>query len=56
MLSLKRAATSNEHGWSLREPTAHITMRFAERRDFSTRDEIYLDTFTSTHEGTLRQE
>ena len=53
MLSLKKAATPQEDGWSLGEPTTHNTMRFAERRGgVATRDEIPLDTFASTHEGT----
>ena len=54
LLSLKKAAASKkEHGWSLGEPTTHMTMRFAERRGGNvTRDEIHLDTFLSTHEGT----
>jgi hypothetical protein len=57
MLSLKKAATSQKHGWSLGEPTTHTNMRFAERRgDVSTGDEIHLDTFSSTQEGTQSQE
>ena len=60
MLSLKKAASSQEHGWSLGEPTTHTTMRFAERRGgVVPRDEIRLirlDTFASTHEGTQSQE
>ena len=54
VLSLKKAATSREDGWSLGEPTiTHNTMRFAEcRGGVATRDEIPLDTFASTHEGT----
>jgi len=57
MLSLKKAATSQEHGWSLGELTAHTTMRFAEHRGgVGTRDEIRLDTFGSMHEGTQGQE
>jgi hypothetical protein len=57
MLSLKKAATSQEHGWSFGEPAAHTTLRFAERQGgVSTRDEIHLDTFASTHEGPQSQE
>ena len=53
MLSLKKAASSQEHGWSFGEPNTHATIRFAERRsDISTRDEICLDTLASTREGT----
>ena len=53
MLSLKKAASSHEHGWSLGKPTTHTTIRFAERRgDISTGDEIRLDTFGGTHEAT----
>jgi len=49
MLSLKKAATSQENGWSFGEPTTHTTMRFAERRGgVPARDEIHLDTFAST--------
>jgi hypothetical protein len=56
MLSLKKAAISQEHGWSLGEPTTHATMGFAERRTgVSTRDDIRLDTFASTHERTQSQ-
>jgi len=57
MLSLKKAATSQEHGWSLGEPSVHMTMRFARRRGgVSTRDDIRLESFTSTHEETQGQE
>ena len=57
LLSLKKAVASQEHGWSLGVPTTHTTMRFAGRRGgISTGDEIRLDTFVSTHEGTLCQE
>jgi hypothetical protein len=53
MLSLKRAAVSQE--WSFGEPTTHTVIRFAGHRDgISTRDEIELDIFASTHEGTQR--
>ena len=53
MLSLKKAASSQERGWSLGESNTHATMRFAERRGgIPTRDEICLDTFASTREGT----
>ena len=51
MLSLKKAATSQDNGWSLGESTTHSTTRFAERRGgVFTRDEIRLDTFVSTYE------
>jgi hypothetical protein len=53
LLSLKKAGASQQHEWSLVEPTTHTAMRFAERRGGnSTRDEIYLDIFASTHERT----
>ena len=56
MLSLKKAANPQEDGWSLGEPTMHMTMRFAERRGgVSTRDEVPLDTFASVPEGTQGQ-
>ena len=58
LLSLKKAAASKkEHGWSLGEPTTHTSMRFAGRRGGTnvTRDEIHLDTFLSTQEGTESQ-
>jgi len=57
LLSLKKAVATQEHGWKLGEPTAHTTMRFAERRGgASTGDEIRLDTLVSTPEGTQSQE
>jgi len=53
MLSLKKATSSQENGWSLGEPTTHSTMRFAERQGgVATRHEMRLDTFGNTHEGT----
>ena len=53
LLSLRKANASQKHGWSFGEPTTHSTMRFAGHRgDVSTRDEIHLDTFASTHERT----
>jgi hypothetical protein len=56
MLSLKKAADSQQHGWCFGEPTTHTTIRFAERRGgVSTRDEMHLDIFASTHEGTQSQ-
>jgi len=56
MLSLKKAANPQEGGWSLGEPTTHMTMRFAERRGgVSTRDEVPLDTFASMQEETRSQ-
>ena len=57
LLSLKKAIASQDHGWSLGEPTMRTTMRFAERRGgVITRDEIRLDTFATTHEETQSQE
>ena len=57
LLSLKKANASQAYGWSLGEPTVYTTMRFAEHRGgVGTRDEIRLDTFASTHEGTRSQE
>jgi hypothetical protein len=52
LLSLKKAAASQKHGWRFGEPTTYTTMRFAERRGDSTGDEIPLDTFANTHEET----
>jgi hypothetical protein len=55
MLSLKKAASSQK--WSFGEPTTHTTIRFAERRGgISTQDEIDLDVFASTREGTQSRE
>ena len=57
LLSLKKASAPKEHGWSFGEPTTHTTMKFAERRGgVATRDEVPLDTFASTQEGTHGQE
>ena len=57
LLSLKKAGTSREDGWSLEDPTTHTTMRFADLRgDVATRYEIPLDTFVSTQERTQSQE
>ena len=51
LLSLKKAGRASQEGWSLGEPTTHPGVRFAERRgDMTTRDEIDLVTFVSTHE------
>jgi hypothetical protein len=51
LLSLRKAVTLQEDGWSLKEPTTY-TMRFAEDGGFrGTKDEIPLDTFASTSEG-----
>ena len=56
LLSLKKANASQE-AWNLGEPSAHTTMRFAERQDgATTRNEMRLDTFASTHEGTKSRE
>ena len=53
LLSLKKANASKETTWNFGEPAAHTTMRFADRRGaVATRDEIRLDTFTITQEGT----
>jgi hypothetical protein len=55
LLSLKKAAAS-QYEWTLGEPTTHTTVRFAERRGgVSTRDEMHLDLFASTHEGVQNQ-
>ena len=56
LLSLKKAVATQEYGWNLGEPTAHTTMRFAERRGAARGDEIPLDIFPSTHEGTQSEE
>jgi len=57
LLSLKKVNASQGHRWSFGEPTMHTTMRFAERRGGVTvRDAIYLDTFSSIHEGAQSQE
>ena len=55
LLSLRKAAATQDHGWSLGEPS---NMRFAERRGgLVTRDEvIHLDIFTSTYEGIQSRE
>jgi len=51
LLSLKKASASQDYVWGLGEPTTHTNLRFAERRGGAiTRDEIHLDTFTSTYE------
>ena len=56
LLSLKKANVSQEYAWSLGEPATHTTIRFAEGRGgVSTRDEIRLDTFAGTQEGTQSQ-
>jgi hypothetical protein len=53
MLSLKKATVSQYEAWKLGEPTIDATMRFAERRGgITTGDEMHLDTFASTYEGT----
>ena len=57
LLSLRKAGASREDTWNLGQPTTHTTMRFAERRGgVSTGDEIRLDTFASTREGSQSQE
>ena len=57
LLSLKKAGASQERGWNLGEPITHTTMKFAELRGgFTTRDEIRLDIFASTHEGNQSHE
>ena len=55
MLSLKKATASQDEAWNLGEPTTHATMRFVERRDVSTGDEMLLDTLASAHERTQSQ-
>jgi len=57
LLSLKKANASQVRAaWSLGEITTHTTMRFAERRGgVATRDEIPLDTFVDTCEGSQSQ-
>ena len=57
MLSLKKAGAPREDGWSFGEPTTHATMSFAEPRGAAvTRDEVPLNTFASTQEGTQSHE
>jgi len=56
LLSLKKAVATQEYGWNLGEPTAHTTIRFAERRGVARGDEIPLDIFPSTHEETKSEE
>jgi len=57
LLSLRKAGASREDGWSLGEPITYTTISFAEPRDgAATRDEVPLDTFTSTQEGTQNHE
>jgi len=52
LLSLRKAGASQQHGWSLGEPTTHTTMKFAEcRGGVTVRDEMRLDILASTHEG-----
>ena len=54
LLSLRKANALQERGWSLGEST---TIRFVERRSGGAMvDAIYLDTFSSTHEGAQSQE
>ena len=56
LLSLKKAAASQEDAWRFGEPSEHTTMRFAEfRGGISTKDEIRLDIFVSTRESTRSQ-
>ena len=56
LLSLKKANTLHEHGWSVGEPATHTNVRFSGRRSSAvTRDEMRLDTFASTQEGTSGQ-
>jgi len=55
LLSLKKASALEENRWTLGDPTTHTTMKFADRRlggGVTSRDEIHLDTFSSTQEGT----
>ena len=59
LLSLRKADAPDEHEWSLGDPTTHTTIKFADRRlggGVASRDEIHLDTFSSTQEGAESQE
>ena len=52
MLSLRKASTSQEYGWSLGEPATKTTLRFAERQGITTTgDNIGLDSFASSGGG-----
>ena len=56
MLSLKKANTSQDNGWSLGEPTTKTTLRFAERQGIATMgDNVRLDTLASSDEGAQSQ-
>ena len=56
LLSLKKAGSLQEEGWSLGEPTTYASMMFAGRRgDLTTRDEMHLVTFPSMHESVYGQ-
>ena len=54
LLSLRKAANWQEDVWSFGEPTAHASVRFAERRrsGVSAGDGMRLDAFASAQEGT----
>jgi hypothetical protein len=52
MLSLKKAADSQEHAWTLGEPTTVIPMRFAERQDVIMMHDMSPNTSASTDERT----
>ena len=59
LLSLRKADAPDEHEWSLRDQTMHTTIKFADHRlggGVASRDEIHLDTFSSTQEGAESQE
>jgi len=57
LLSLRKANALQEHGWNFGESTTRTTIRFVECRGGGTMvDAIYLDTFSSTHEGAQSQE
>ena len=51
MLSLKKAAISQEYGWNLGQPTTNTTMKWSDRRSSVTaRDEMSLAVFASKGE------
>jgi hypothetical protein len=57
LLSLKKATASKEDGWNLGEPTTHTYVGSAGRRGgIIARDEMRLETFSNSHEGTQSQE
>ena len=57
LLSLKKVGAPQEDGWSFGESITYTTMNFAEPRGGAAgRDEVPLDTFASTQEGTQSHE